>query len=250
MTDPKRREFLKASLAALAAGVAGCHQQPIAPSAMCYTPPIRDVNAAGQVSEHPEQTGCLEPLAKSEPPRELSHAATTTEEQTLKRAELVERLQQLAESTPPQNLSPGAMCYRPAGRRMEERPCPECERTMRVGEKDEILRAFTVPLRRIRDQGVDATLLVPEHCSTCGFGLKSNRFQLEIRYPDYPDVVRVELNSLDAFEMRFPALRTINDLELIVLFLEGRDRFRARQGREIAIRDRVDRLRELFGIAE
>jgi len=74
MTEFKRREFLKAALAAMATtGVAGCKQRP---RPLCYTP--------------------AEPFPG---------------ERSVNRAELTERLQQLAKSQPPRNLAPGAMCY-------------------------------------------------------------------------------------------------------------------------------------------
>jgi hypothetical protein len=171
------------------------------------------------------------------------------------RAELIERLEKLAKSEPPRNLSRGAMCYQMAIPAIEKKPCPACEHTMIIGEKNEILREYNVPLKRIQDQGIDAKLIIPEHCPECGFGLgfcgvtwqqqselspeevQSKRFHLEIKYPDRQDTVNVELES--AFE-----------LELMALFLHGQDRYEVGQGRENALRDHADRLRELFGVKE
>jgi hypothetical protein len=171
------------------------------------------------------------------------------------REELVKRLEKLAKSGTPWNLSHGAMCYSPAFPRYEKKPCPECERTMQVGEMDEILNSYKIPLKRIQDQGVDAKLIIPEHCPRCGFGLDfcgmtwderkelspeeltARKFQLEIKYPDQPNVFRVELDK--AF-----------DLELMALFLQGKDRYKRFNEMEVALKDEVDRLKELFGIAE
>ena len=153
------------------------------------------------------------------------------------REELVKRLQKLAESKPPSNLSQGAMCYSTFGPIFEEKPCPKCEQTMSVGEKDEILREYNVPLKRIQDQGIDAKLIIPEHCPECGFGLKEAKFQLEIKYPDDPVPVQVELDY--AYE-----------LELMALFLQGKDRYEGSVGEEYPLKDEAKRLRELFGITE
>ena len=210
MTNQERREFLKAALAAMATatGAAGCKKYDDI-SVPCYDPvPIHIPNA----------------------------------EQTLRRAELVERLQKLAKSEPPTMLM-GAYCYNSQFPHIVEIPCTTCERTMIVGEKDEILRSHNVPLKRIQDQKVDATLIIPEHCAECGFGLKEEKFQLEIKYADQREAVRIELE--DAFE-----------LELMALFLEGRDRFTElfktngwiSGGQDHPLKNKVDRLRGAFAI--
>ncbi len=165
-----------------------------------------------------------------------SSLADTTEIRNPTREELAERLHKLAESSPPKDLSYGAMCYDIAGEPIPiEKLCPECGQTMRVGEKDEILREYNVPLKRIQDQGVAAKLILPEHCLTCGSGLTKEKFQLEIKYPDQAEPVRVELNKP-------------NDLELMALFLQGKDRYEGMQGEEYPLKNEVERLRKLFGI--
>ena len=101
-----------------------------------------------------------------------------------------------------------AMCYIPAD--MSERSflCSSCKQMMVVGEKDEILRKYNVPLR-IQDQGVDAKLIVPKHCPECGFGLQEGKFYVEIEYPHQPTPVRIEL-------------KTAFDLELVAFFFKER----------------------------
>ena len=165
----------------------------------------------------------------------------------LKRAELAERLQKLADSKPPKNLSPGATCYSIIGPITKEQPCSVCERTMGAGEKDEILRSYNVPLKRIQEQGVDAALILPEHCPACGFGLGRGKIFVEIRYPDHPVPVRVEPQKPHEFLVM---LGGASELEIMALFLQGKDRYLAGQGREEALKDKVERLRELFGVAE
>jgi len=195
MTEPERREFLKAAGASLA-GVVGMG---ILSTASCS-----------------RQGGTIQ-----NPTRE----------------ELAKRLEKLAASKPPGDLSLGACCYDMIYIAPNEMPCPKCEQTMIVGEKDEILREYNVPLKRIQDQGVDAKLIIPEHCPECGLGLKEANFQLEIKYPDHPVPIRVELE-------------TARDLELMALFLQGKDRYTCIDDRETALKNEVDRLKELFGVAE
>lgn len=171
------------------------------------------------------------------------------------RKELTERLKKLALSEMPKNLSSGAMCYAMIPPRVEMKPCPECERTMQVGEMKEILDEYNVPLKSIQDLGVDAKLVLPEHCPTCGYGLlncgrsweerrgetaeqwNARKIHLEIKYPDVADPIRVELDS------EF-------DLQIMAAFLEGKTRYDTGQAGEIALKERLNRLCELFGVTE
>ena len=154
------------------------------------------------------------------------------------RHELVQRLERLAQSEPPKDLSFGAMCYDMASPIIEEVPCPDCQRTKIVGEKDEILREYNVPLIRIQDRGIPAILIPPKHCPDCGDGLKDNPFQLEIQYDDLPTPHRVELTN------------GVHDLELMALFLQGKDRLKHSNDAETPLKDKLPRLHQLFGIKE
>ena len=172
---------------------------------------------------------CLENVRKT-----IYHVTMMAE--TVKRTELVERLQNLAESKPLINRYQVVLCYDPfPSRKKIEIPCPNCKRAMIVGEKDEILREYNIPFTRIQDHGVEAKLIVPEHCPQCGFGLQKAKFQLEIKYPDHPAPVQVELD-------------TAHDLELMALFLQGEDRYVVGPGQEKALKGKAARLRKLFGV--
>jgi hypothetical protein len=151
------------------------------------------------------------------------------------REELIKRLEKLAQSEPPKNLLPGAECYVMAAPVVREKPCPVCKKTMIVGEKDEILREFIVPLRRIQNRGINAKLIIPKHCAGCGDGLE-DEFYLEIKYTDKQEPTRVEISP--------------HDLEMMARFLQGKDRYGSGQMGEIALKDEIDRLKELFGVAE
>jgi len=197
---------------------------------------------AGAVLTGAVGIGVLSSCAKRDD-ADVSFLDETADRRTLKRAELVERLKKLAKSEPPKVLI-GAMCYKPGPPpEKKEIPCPDCKRTKVVGEMDEILREYNVPLKRIQDQHVDAKLIVPQHCPECGFGLKEEKFRLEIKYPDQRNAVRVELET--AF-----------DLELMDHFLRGADHYEeltkhngmVMGGQGHPLKDKVDRLKELFGV--
>ena len=234
MTENQRRKFLKlvgASLAT-AAGVSilGCK-------------PENTLNAADVPGPAEDKIDTLLPQDRGG--KSLSPT----------RGVLAERLKALAESEPPKDLSLGAMCYVPAPLLKRQISCPDCGEKICDGEKEKILSAYNVPLKRIRDLGVDAKLILPEHCPTCGLGLnacgltwrqqselrkspdewKRRNFHLEIKYPDDPDFIRVELDEA-------------HDLELMALFLQGKDRWQNKQDMEFALKDKVGRLRVLFGV--
>ena len=236
MTETERRKFLKlvgASLAGAAGmGILGCTPE----------------NTRG-VADVPVSDNAESPIADA-----VDDAPSA---QTVSRKALVERLKALDESEAPSDLSPGAHCYKPAGIFYEKKPCQDCGEIMDEGRMNEILLAYNVPLKRIQNLGVDATLILPEHCPTCGFGLNAcgldwkqeselrklpeewqrKKFHLKIKYPDDPDFVRVELDEA-------------HDLELMALFLQGKDRWEGKQGDEYALKDKVDQLKKLFGVKE
>jgi uncharacterized membrane protein YbaN (DUF454 family) len=67
--------------------------------------------------------------------------------------------------------------------------------------------------------------------------LEHGKFQLEIKYPDQQEPVRV-------------ALEFFLDLEIMALFLQGSDRYTEWLGSDKPLKDKVERLKELFGVAE
>ena len=153
---------------------------------------------------------------------------------SLTRTELTERLKKLAESEPPRNLAPGACCYYPAC----PTTCPKCGNRRYYGQQvdiDEIVANYRGRVAGLREMGLDATLIVPELCPQCGNALNGKKYLLEINYPDLSESARVELK---------PA----RDLKLIALFLRGENRYNAGQSGEVPLKNRIERLRELFGI--
>ena len=163
--------------------------------------------------------------------------------QTVNRKALAERLRQLAESDEPRTNSLYGTCYFTVRYVDVKEPCTDCDQIMIVGEKDKILSDYNVALSRIKDLGINATLIIPEHCPGCGLGLKEKKVVLMIKYPDESDFVRVELD--EAY-----------DLELMALFLQGKDRYYPPPApwspglHEAPMKAKVDRLRKLFGVEE
>ena len=85
--------------------------------------------------------------------------------------------------------------------------------------------------------GLDVTLIVPELCPQCGKALNGKKYLLEINYPDLSKSVRVELKSA-------------RDLKLMSFFLRGKNRYNAGRSGEVPLKNRIERLRELFGVVE
>ncbi|MCL2710057.1 MAG: twin-arginine translocation signal domain-containing protein [Planctomycetaceae bacterium] len=95
----------------------------------------------------------------------------------------------------------GAACYSRMGPpRRVQTICTVCKRTTWEGEKDKIFRSYNIPLKRIQDQGINAKLIMPEHCAECGFGLQGGKFQVELKYPDRATPVRIKLEFASDLE--------------------------------------------------
>jgi hypothetical protein len=180
--------------------------------------------------------GCGRSVAEGEPGPPPAPAVTVAEAARLSRAELAARLSRLAASAPPQSLSLGAMCYDVAvSLARVEYVCPVCgEKTLYADWQGNELTDARRLLTRIR--GVDVRLDESQFCRTC-----------------CPEVEKPELGLLVYHEgadlpHRVSPVSPL-DIELIALFLEGKDRYRNRQERETALQKFVPRLRELLGVA-
>jgi rRNA maturation protein Nop10 len=115
------------------------------------------------------------------------------------------------------------------------RTCPDCGQETYYHGKSYWVDIHKKRVAILKDLGLDVTLVIPETCSECGELLDGKKFQLEIKYPDHSDLVQVELNDFQ-------------DLRLMEQFLQGSDRYDAGQIGERPLKDKVDRLRELFGV--
>ena len=114
---------------------------------------------------------------------------------------------------------------------------PRCFDSLPMPENLSILKAYKKAFNKVKKQGINAKLIIPEYCPRCGLGLHERKFLLEINYPGQNETVQVVLE--DAF-----------DLELMVLFLQRKDRFVGEQDQEHSIKNAIDRLKEIFGIKE
>ena len=156
---------------------------------------------------------------------------------------------------------------------------------MRTGEKEEVLSKYNVPLNRLRNLGLDAKLVLPEHCPICGFGLENCSAGWEAEWSIHDrqaeikkqmilsDELKAELDKLDAeldhlkkttesrkfqLEIKYPdhstpvlaVLDREKDLEMMVFFLQGKDRFKWYNDGDVAMKKEIDKLKKLFGIEE
>jgi hypothetical protein len=74
-----------------------------------------------------------------------------------------------------------------------------------------VLKVYEDALEKARKQGLDASLIVPKHCTRCGLGLRESKFLLKIKCSDQTTPLRIKLD-------------TPFDIELIALSLQGTDR--------------------------
>jgi hypothetical protein len=154
---------------------------------------------------------------------------------TPSRAELETRLRQLAESTPPTELSLGACCYEMAAREgTEEYHCPTCgARTVYpIGSLDHLgeTRAAAASVR-----GVEISLDESSYCDRCNPDRVHRQLSLVLRLPGQTRAHRIEGVSA-------------RDLVLLREFLEGSAKHVDDGDNESALKDHLDRLRELLGI--
>jgi hypothetical protein len=166
----------------------------------------------------------------------------------LNRQDLEKKLQDLAKAPPPTKLAPGAMCYATAVKpRLNEYVCPKCgEKTMYswVGQnhdKWETLHAlqsvdsYRRLVKQLQDKGLDCQLDESAFCQKCGKDANEKAFVLAIRWPERKEPARTTLRHLE-------------DMELLLEFLEGKDRHGAGAGGEKPLKDYLPRIRELLGL--
>ncbi len=114
----------------------------------------------------------------------------------------------------------------------------------------EAIDDFEEVVEKLRKQGLDAKLIVPESCPRCGGGFDEEGFLLEINYPDRQDSVQMKI-----------AEYSTRHIEIMVQFLQGKDRFitvptgyidalsTCGAYREVALKEWTEDLNTLFGIS-
>ena len=93
----------------------------------------------------------------------------------------------------------------------------------------QIIDKYQKRLNLIQLTGLDASLETPEHCQKCGHGIVDQPFYINIRFSDEKKNHRVRIRSLE-------------DLDYFVLFLQNQDRYKSSNDRETALQSRIPQL--------
>ena len=163
----------------------------------------------------------------------------------LNRLDLEKKLQELAKAPPPTKLAPGAMCYEvmaPPDR--QEYACPKCgEKSLYAQSANNgwkiigslrTIDSYRRLAKQLQEKGLDCQLDESAFCQKCGKDANEKAFVLAIRWPERKEPTRTTLRHLE-------------DLELLLEFLEGKDRHSAGAGAEKPLKDYLPRIRELLG---
>ena len=178
------------------------------------------------------------------------------------RAELDDRLRELAKTEYEGEISPGAMCYKPAAPRPVDYICPACGGATRQTNHSvwTIERARGI-VEELQSLGFDALLDEREFCIHCGENAKD--------YPDVPEGLSLEerreffRNREDSkpdliFKIRFgedddyhvACSTLLKEYKCVLKFLSGDDLRGDGSGRVDTIRDNVKILQKMLGIGE
>lgn len=181
--------------------------------------------------------GCSSPGHATEPDPEPKPEPDTVKKNTLSRAELEARLDELAKAPPPDELMMGAMCYDPAGPpATAEYTCPICGEKTQYDEYavNHVVLSIT-ECRRLAEQIVDVDLRLDERafCEHCSPGVEHPVLALEIRDAE---------GKLTRTEKISP-----NDLKLLVEFFQGSKVHRDSQDFESPLADHLPRIKQLLG---
>ena len=160
----------------------------------------------------------------------------------LNRQELDKKLQALEKAPAPTQLAPGAMCYAPPPPRQQTSyTCPKCgEKTIyanadngfwKVGDAEAMRRTA----KAIQAKGLDVSLDESAFCQKCGKDIKEKTFVLEVKWPGQEKSHRATLQGT-------------TDLQILLEFLDGKDKHDAGPGGEKPMKDYLPRLRKLLGV--
>jgi ribosomal protein S27AE len=169
-------------------------------------------------------------------------AAFASDAAGLDRQDLDKKLQALEKAPAPTQLAPGAMCYAPPPPRQQTSyTCPKCgEKTIyansdngfwKVGDVDALRRT----VKAIQAKGLDVSLDESAFCQKCGKDSKAKEFALEVKWPGQEKSHRATLQGT-------------TDLQILLEFLDGKDKHDAGPGGEKPMKDYLPRLRKLLGV--
>jgi hypothetical protein len=167
----------------------------------------------------------------------------------LSREAIKERLKKLVNDPRPKTLSPGAMCYKMAGPPLSiDYVCPVCNtKTIHKRSQNDfahdtatwvLSRDLTGCRRGAKGlRGLNVRLDESEFCQKCKTDAKEPKLVLVVNHDGEKEEHRCR--GVAAFDFR-----------ILQAFAEGKQKFRGMRGQEIAIKDKIKRLRQLLGIKE
>lgn len=197
-------------------------------------------NAVNRLQASPAMNQAYHELAENPPP---SHKLFTN---SLSKEEIAKRLKKIAQSPPPKDLKMGAKCYDMAGPPARiDYVCPVCggKTLYTIDSKDRNTSTFFLQYelpecRRLAKSIKVINIELDEHefCKKCSPKTKKPLLTLIVKYPDKNTKVITRDVSID-------------DLQLIREFSEGSDRHEGEMGREIPLKQYLDRLYQLLGVS-
>ncbi|MFH0864670.1 MAG: hypothetical protein V1904_00640 [Bacteroidota bacterium] len=156
-----------------------------------------------------------------------------------KRNAIKEKLEALANSPAPTELKQGAMCYAAMLERdSAEYVCPKCgERTLYTENKGWFVRRDLNVCRTLADSvpAINLTLDESQYCKKCSPDIESP--QLCITYQLADDANKTHICGITPY-----------DLKIMKEFMQGKDKHITDNDGEVALKDFLPRLQELFGI--
>jgi hypothetical protein len=156
-----------------------------------------------------------------------------------KRSVIKEKLESLANSPAPSDLKPGAMCYAAMLERdSAEYVCPKCgERTLYTNSAGWFVRRDLPVCRTIADSipAINLQLDESQYCKKCCPNIETPQLCLTYNLAD------------DANETHICGIYP-NDLKIMKEFMQGKNKHITENDGEVALKEYLPRLRELFGI--
>ena len=152
-------------------------------------------------------------------------------------------LNELAQKPAPKNLSFGAMCYMVAmPPERKEYVCPVCNaKTIATTDASWIgrfLDTYRQLMQQVKALGLDATLDERSLCETC-------RAKME-----RPPEIGIFFIEVKIGEKTKRTAINIDDFLKLIAFLEKKDKWTGRTGRELPLKDELPRIRQLLGMPE
>lgn len=198
--------------------------------------------APAPITAPEEATGGGEPAAP-EPPQPAPAAEgappTVLDVTALGREGIRERLRSLKRRPGPDKVSRGAMCYKPvAAKKHLDYVCPKCQAHTQYARRDDAydtIKHSLAACRAVAEQVQGLRLDESELCRRCRPSVKEPQAWLEFTYKPGEAPHRVSVSRVEC--------------TLIVELLQGANTHTGSRDRTSALKDHMDRLEALFGVA-